>query len=105
MNIGKMRYRCQILDKEKAKDNEGNVPGDWPSIGTIWAGVSSRTGTLTQQEYGLELSMTKEIMTRPTALLLEGRRVVLDSKTYQIMHIDKLPGMYVSVISLVGDST
>ncbi len=93
--VMKLPYSVQIQAKTTGYEDEGIPIETWSTVATIRADIQPLGGELAERQYGIvETGITSRMFCNPSDAVQLARRVVYDSKNYEIRYVAAYRGHY-----------
>lgn len=102
MRAGPLRHRCSLQQQQRTSDGMGGYAQQWVELRKVWTEISIPTGRVSTVAQQLTATVTAEMLARPAADLVAGRRLLYGGITYQIEAV--LPDNKRSMLRLLCSS-
>ncbi|HEX8596699.1 MAG TPA: phage head closure protein [Pseudomonas sp.] len=84
MRAGPLRNHCSLQSEQRVSDGGGGYSKGWVELRKIWAAIETPGGRAAVIAQQVKTLVTAEILVRPAADLVAGRRIVHSGTTYLI---------------------
>lgn len=84
MRAGPLRNHCSLQSEQRVSDGGGGYSKGWVELRKVWAAIETPTGRSTVIAQQVKALVTAEILVRPAADMVAGRRIVHSGATYLI---------------------
>jgi head-tail adaptor len=86
--VSKLPYSVEVQSKTTSYDSEGVPTESWKKAATIRADIQPLGGELAERQYGIvETGITSRMFCNPSDAVQLARRVVHDSRNYEIRYV------------------
>lgn len=84
MRAGRLRHRVKLLEQRRMPDGAGGYAEQWVELRGVWVEISMPSGRVAPVAEQLQALVSAEILARPAADLIPGRRLEQRGATYLI---------------------